>query len=112
MIFGIGQALMERTVPDTRNGRLAVKDLADYHLPTHADVPPIEVVMIDEHDTQVNPIGAKGIGEIGIVGVAAAIANAAHDATGIRVRALPLTPENFLRPQSLTSLSREHEGGF
>jgi xanthine dehydrogenase YagR molybdenum-binding subunit len=97
MVFGIGQALMEQTVPDLRNGRLVVKDLADYHVPTHADVPPIEVVMIPEHDTGVNAIGTKGIGEIGIVGVAAAIANAAYNATGLRLRDLPLTPDKLVR---------------
>jgi len=112
MIFGIGQALMESGVPDTRNGRLAVKDLADYHVPTNADVPPIEVVMVEEKDSAVNPIGAKGIGEIGIVGVAASIANAVFNATGIRLRDLPLTPDKLVRRQELASLSRTQENAL
>ncbi|MGZ3735770.1 MAG: xanthine dehydrogenase family protein molybdopterin-binding subunit, partial [Bdellovibrionota bacterium] len=109
IIFGIGQALTESGAPDTRNGRLAVKDLADYHIPTNADVPPIEVVMVEEKDSAVNPIGAKGIGEIGIVGVAASIANAVFNATGIRLRDLPLTPDKLVRRDELASLSRTQE---
>jgi xanthine dehydrogenase YagR molybdenum-binding subunit len=71
-------------------------NLADYLVPTSADVPPIEVIIVPEEDTIVNEIGVKGIGEIGIVGVAAAIANAVYHATGRRIRDLPITPEKLL----------------
>ncbi len=100
------------TLLDPRNGRIVTKDLADYHVPTQADVPPVEVVMLEEKDSAVNPIGVKGIGEIGITGVAAAIANAAFNATGIRVRSLPLTLDKFSRRLNVGALSRESEGGF
>lgn len=97
IIYGVGMALMEDTKEDIRNGRLAVKDLADYHMPVQMDIPEIDVVMVDEKDTEINPIGTKGIGEIGITGVAAAIANAVYNATGVRVRDLPLTPDKIIR---------------
>ena len=70
---------------------------AQYHLPAHADVPAIEIGWVDEQDTLVNPLGVKGIGELGVVGTAAATANAVWHATGIRVRALPLTPDRVLQ---------------
>lgn len=89
--FGIGMALMEHTRIDVRNGRYVNADIAEYRIPVHADVPSIEVAFVDEHDPHVDPIGAKGIGEIGITGVAAAIANAVFHATGVRVRDLPIT---------------------
>ena len=73
MIFGIGMALMEETLPDLRSGRLAIKDLADYHFPVNADVPQLNVIMVEEQDVEVNVIGTKRIGEIGIVEAAAAI---------------------------------------
>ena len=95
MIFALGQGLMEETRPDLRTGRLAVKDLADYHLPVNADVPDIELIMVEEDDPHVNPIGTKGIGEIGVVGMAAAIANAVYNACGVRVRDFPLTPDKI-----------------
>jgi hypothetical protein len=75
----------------------AARHLAPYHLPAHADVPAIEIGWIDEHDTQVNPLGVKGIGELGVVGTAAAIANAVWHATGVRYRSLPLTPDRVLQ---------------
>jgi xanthine dehydrogenase YagR molybdenum-binding subunit len=71
-------------------------NLADYHIPVCADVHDIEVIFVDEDDEIVNPLGAKGLGEIGIVGVAAAIANAVHHATGKRVRDLPITLDKLL----------------
>ena len=95
-VWGIGLALEEHTERDPRTGRVVTKDLADYHLPVNADVPRIEVAMIDEEDPHVNDVGAKGIGEIGIVGVAAAIANAVYHATGRRIRELPITVEKLL----------------
>jgi xanthine dehydrogenase YagR molybdenum-binding subunit len=94
--FGIGMALMEHTLIDPRNGRYVNADIAEYHIPVHADVPPIEVLFVDEKDEHVDPIGAKGIGEIGMTGVAAAIANAVYHATGVRIRDLPITLDKLL----------------
>jgi xanthine dehydrogenase YagR molybdenum-binding subunit len=96
IIFGIGMALMEHTITDPRNGRYVNADLAEYHIPVHADVPAIEIHFLDEKDPHVDPIGAKGIGEIGMTGVAPAIANAVYHATGIRVRDLPITLDKLL----------------
>ena len=96
MVWGLGMALEEKTVDDLRNARPMNADLSEYHVPVNADVPPIEVYTIDEVDTLVNPIGVKGIGEIGITGMAAAIANAVYNATGKRVRDLPITPDKTL----------------
>ncbi|HZP74493.1 MAG TPA: xanthine dehydrogenase family protein molybdopterin-binding subunit [Gaiellaceae bacterium] len=90
--MGLGMALLEETLLDGRFGAFVNHDLAGYHVAVNADVPAIEVHWLDEFDEHVNPMGAKGIGEIGIVGTAAAVANAIHDATGIRVRELPITP--------------------
>jgi xanthine dehydrogenase YagR molybdenum-binding subunit len=96
MVWGIGFALMEATVRDSRTGRAATRDLADYHVPVNADVPAIDVIMIDEDDPHVNDVGAKGLGEIGITGSVAAIGNAVYHATGRRVRDLPITPDKLL----------------
>ena len=96
MVWGIGMALHENTVYDEKLGRIMTRDLADYHLPTHADVPAIEASFVEEEDVHVDPAGVKGLGEIGIVGTAAAIANAVFDATGKRVRSLPITPDKLL----------------
>ena len=94
--FGIGMALMEHTITDLRSGRYVNADIAEYHIPVHADVPPIEIHFVDEQDAYVDPIGAKGIGEIGMTGVAAAVANAIYHATGVRVRDLPITLDTLL----------------
>lgn len=96
MTMGLSAALHEESVLDPRFGHVVNRDLAQYHIATNADVRSIEAHWIDEHDEYVNPMGAKGIGEIGIVGTAAAIANAAHHATGVRVRELPVTLDKFL----------------
>jgi len=96
MVFGIGMALMEHTRTDDRSGRIMNATLAEYLLPVHADVPAIDAIVVPEEDPHVNEIGAKGIGEIGIVGAAAAIANAVYHATGKRVRDLPITPDKLL----------------
>ncbi|NYH80138.1 xanthine dehydrogenase YagR molybdenum-binding subunit [Actinopolyspora biskrensis] len=96
MTMGLSMALHEHGVLDGRFGHVVNHDLAGYHVAGNADVGSVEVSWLDEHDPHVNPMGIKGIGEIGIVGVAAAIGNAARHATGIRVRELPLTPEKFL----------------
>ena len=96
MVWGMGMALHEHTVRDARTGRVVTRDLADYHVPVHADTPDIQVIMVPESDPHVNDVGAKGIGEIGITGMAAAIANAVYHATGKRVRDLPITPDKLL----------------
>jgi len=97
MTMGLSMALHEHSVLDERFGHVVNHDLAEYHIATNADVADIDAVWLDEADPHVNSLGAKGIGEIGIVGTAAAIANAAHAATGIRVRDLPITPDKLLR---------------
>jgi xanthine dehydrogenase YagR molybdenum-binding subunit len=96
LVWGLGLALFEHTERDSRTARVVTRDLADYHVPVHADVPAIDVIMVPEEDPHVNEIGAKGVGEIGITGVGAAIANAVHHATGKRVRDLPITLDKLL----------------
>ncbi|MCF2488632.1 xanthine dehydrogenase family protein molybdopterin-binding subunit [Dyadobacter sp. CY347] len=96
VVGGIGMALMEAAVMDHRYGRYVTNDLSSYHLPVHIDTPQIDVIYIDKPDMVVNPIGSKGLGEIAIVGVAAAIANAVFHATGKRVRELPITVEKLV----------------
>jgi len=96
IVWGMGMALMEETLLDPRSGRIVNANLAEYHVPVNADVGAIEVVFVDEEDTQINPLGAKGIGEIGITGVSAALANAVFHATGKRVRDLPITLDKLL----------------
>jgi CO/xanthine dehydrogenase Mo-binding subunit len=93
---GLGMGLLEETVWDPRNARIVNANFADYHVPVHADVPPIDVIFVDERDEHVNPVGAKGIAELALVGVAPAVANAVYHATGKRVRDLPITPDNLL----------------
>ena len=90
VVWGIGMALHEETLTDHRFGRIMNANIAEYHVPVHADVHDIKVIFVDEPD-DINPLGIKGVGEIGIVGVAAAIANAVYHATGKRVRDLPIT---------------------
>ncbi|MBB5953638.1 xanthine dehydrogenase YagR molybdenum-binding subunit [Saccharothrix tamanrassetensis] len=97
MTMGLSMALHEQSVLDERFGHVVNHDFAEYHIATNRDVPNVEARWIDEHDPHTNPMGTKGVGEIGIVGTAAAIVNAAHHATGIRVRDLPLTLDHFLR---------------
>jgi xanthine dehydrogenase YagR molybdenum-binding subunit len=96
IVMGIGMALMEETLVDPRDARYVNRNLAEYHVPVNRDVPQIDVVFLPEDDLYVNPMGAKGIGEIGIVGVAAAIANAVYHATGKRVRELPITLDKVI----------------
>ncbi|MFC5061691.1 xanthine dehydrogenase family protein molybdopterin-binding subunit [Actinomycetospora atypica] len=96
IIWGLSMALHEESVVDPRFGQVVNHDLAGYHIAANADVRDVEAIWVDEDDPYVNPMGAKGIGEIGIVGVAAAIANAAYHATGVRVRSLPITCDAFL----------------
>ncbi len=96
IVWGIGMALEEETLVDHRTGRYMNADLAEYHVPVNADIGSIDVTFVDEVDPYVNPIGVKGVGEIGITGVAAAIANAVFNATGVRVRELPITLDKVL----------------
>ncbi|GLZ46940.1 xanthine dehydrogenase [Actinomycetospora sp. NBRC 106375] len=96
MTWGLSAALHEESVLDDRFGHVVNRDFAGYHVATNADVGTLDVEWLDEDDPYVNPMGTKGIGEIGIVGVAAAIANAAYHATGVRVRSLPITLDAFL----------------
>lgn len=97
MVMGLSMALHEQGVVDPRFGNVVNGDLAGYHVAANADVGEVEAHWLEESDPHLNPMGAAGVGEIGIVGTAAAIANAAHHATGVRVRELPLTPDRFLR---------------
>ncbi len=96
MTMGLGMALHEQSVLDPRFGIFVNHDLAEYHIPTNADVVGMDALWIEDVDEHAGPLGARGIGEIGIVGSAAAIANAAYNASGVRVRDLPLTPDKFL----------------
>jgi xanthine dehydrogenase YagR molybdenum-binding subunit len=94
--MGVSMALFEESVMDTRFGDYVDHDFASYHIATNADIGEIDVSWLDEDDPNANLIGVKGIGEIGIVGAAAAVANAVHHATGIRIRALPIRPDKLL----------------
>jgi xanthine dehydrogenase YagR molybdenum-binding subunit len=96
VVFGLGMALHEESMLDHRLGRFMNRNLAEYHVPSNADIPEIEVIFVDEHDDKANPLGVKGLGEIGIVGTAAAIANAIFHATGKRVRSLPITIDKLM----------------
>jgi len=96
VVGGIGMALHEETVTDHAFGRFMNHNLAEYHVPVNADVHDIDVLFVDERDDTINPLGVKGVGEIGIVGTAAAIANAVFHATGKRVRDLPITLDKLI----------------
>ncbi|WP_347160051.1 xanthine dehydrogenase family protein molybdopterin-binding subunit [Pontibacter chitinilyticus] len=95
-VGGIGMALTEEAIMDDRFGRYVTKDLASYHVPVHADAPPVEVAFVNKPDLIVDPNGTKGLGEIAIIGVAPAIANAVFNATGKRIRQLPITPDKLV----------------
>ncbi|MBV8849340.1 MAG: xanthine dehydrogenase family protein molybdopterin-binding subunit [Methylobacteriaceae bacterium] len=97
IVWGIGMALHEETVFDHKFGRIMNANIAEYHVPVNADIHDINVIFVEEKDDKINPLGVKGVGEIGIVGVAAAIANAVFHATGVRVRDLPITLDKVLR---------------
>jgi xanthine dehydrogenase YagR molybdenum-binding subunit len=96
VIFGIGMALTEESDYDPRSGRFVTRNLADYHVPVNLDVPPIEVYFTNKPDYRNNPLGVRGVGEIGATPVAPAIANAIFNATGKRMRDLPITPDKLL----------------
>lgn len=95
-VMGIGMALQEESMFDHRLGRIMNHNLAEYHIPCHADVYDIDVMFVEEPDSEISPLGVKGVGEIGIVGTAAAIANGVYHATGKRVRDLPITLDKLL----------------
>ncbi len=97
VVWGIGVALHEETLIDHKFGRIMNANIAEYHIPVNADVHDIKVIFVEEQDNIVNPLGIKGLGEIGIVGVAAAIANAVYHATGKRIRDLPITLDKLQR---------------
>ena len=96
VVMGIGMALLEHTTYDPQNGAPINSSMADYIVAVNADVPPIEVHFLDYPDKEINELGARGIGEIGLAGVAAAITAAVHHATGVRVRELPVKIEDLL----------------
>jgi xanthine dehydrogenase YagR molybdenum-binding subunit len=96
IVWGLGQALFEESVLDERYGRFANGNLAEYHVPVNADVQKIDVDFVEENDTQFNPLGGRGIGEIGITGVSASVANAVFHATGKRIRDLPITLDKLI----------------
>jgi xanthine dehydrogenase YagR molybdenum-binding subunit len=98
MIWGLGQALLEGNRMDPRSGRWTANNLGEYLVPVNADAPEVSVEFVDVTDEVVNPLGVKGVPEIGQVGAAAAIANAVFHATGRRIRALPMTPELVMDP--------------
>lgn len=96
VVWGIGMALTEKTEIDHRIGRIMNPNLAGYHVPVNADIGSIETIFVPEEDKIVNPLGAKGLGELGLVGIPAAIANAVFHATGKRIRELPITPDKLI----------------
>ena len=96
IVWGIGMALEEESIIDQQFGRFMNHNLAEYHVAVNADVRAIDVIFVEERDDIVNPLGVKGLGELGLVGVAAAIANAVFHATGKRVRELPITLDKLL----------------
>jgi xanthine dehydrogenase YagR molybdenum-binding subunit len=96
VVWGIGMALQEATEIDHRYGRIMNPNLQHYHVPVNADIHEIETMFVEEDDTVVNPLGVKGMGELGMVGIPAAIANAVFHATGKRIRDLPITPDKLL----------------
>ena len=98
VVWGISQALHEETLADHALGRFMNHNFSEYHVPVNADIEDIDVVFVEEDDRVVSRLGAKGVGEIGLVGVAAAVSNAIYHATGRRVRSTPMTPDKVMAP--------------
>jgi len=96
MTMGVGAALMEELLVDRRFGYFVNHDLAEYHVPVHADIPEQDVFFVDELDDKSSPMKAKGVGELGICGAGAAVANAIYNATGIRLRDYPMTLDKLI----------------
>ena len=103
MTMGVGGALMEHLVVDKKVGFFANHDLATYEVPVHADIPHQDVIFLDEEDELSSPMKAKGVGELGICGVAAAVANAIYNATGVRVREYPITLDKLIEKMPLSA---------
>jgi xanthine dehydrogenase YagR molybdenum-binding subunit len=96
LVWGIGSALTEKSELDARYGRYTNANLAEYHVPVNADIGLLDITLLGKSDPHINPLGARGIGEIGITGVAGSIANAVYHATGVRVRDLPITLDKVM----------------
>ena len=96
VVWGIGMALQEATEIDHRYGKMMTTDLASYHIPVNADIHEVETEFVEEDDKIVNPLGVKGMGELCMVGIPAAIANAIFHATGKRIRDLPISPDKLI----------------
>ena len=96
IVWGVSFATHEATMIDPVYGRTVNENLAEYHVPVNADIGTVDVTVLNIHDTKFNPLGSRGIGEIGITGTAAAVANAIYNATGKRVREYPITPQKIL----------------
>ena len=96
MVMGVGAALMEAMAVDKRLGFFVNHDLAGYEVPVHADIPHLDAFFVDEVDPTISPVKAKGVGELGLTGVAPAIANAVYNATGVRVRDYPITLDKLI----------------
>jgi xanthine dehydrogenase YagR molybdenum-binding subunit len=103
IVMGVGMGMLEHTIYDPRNGRPVNCNMADYLMATNADCPEIDVTFLDYPDKLLNPLGSRGVGEIGLAGVAAAITNAAYHATGVRVREIPIRLENLMQPEKYTA---------
>jgi xanthine dehydrogenase YagR molybdenum-binding subunit len=103
MIWGASHALLEEAVMDRRSGAFVNHDLAGYLVPVHADIPQIDAVILDGYDDKANAFGVKGVGEIGVCGSGAAIANAVFNATGVRVRNFPITLEKVLMGRAFST---------
>jgi xanthine dehydrogenase YagR molybdenum-binding subunit len=103
MLWGLGQALLEGNRLDPKLGRWGATDLGSYLVPVNADAPDVTVEFVEVEDQGINPLGVKGVGEIGQVGVAAAIANAVFNATGRRIRELPIAAELVMDPAPVAS---------
>jgi xanthine dehydrogenase YagR molybdenum-binding subunit len=99
IVMGVGMGMLEHTIYDPRNGHPVNCNMADYLMATNADCPEIDVTFLDYPDKLLNPLGSRGVGEIGLAGVAAAITNAVYHATGIRVREIPIRLENLMQPE-------------
>jgi xanthine dehydrogenase YagR molybdenum-binding subunit len=96
VVWGAGLALFEETLRDSRNARVVNANLAEYHVPVNADIGEVDVAFVDGNDTALNPLGSRGVGEIGITGAGGAIANAVFHATGCRIRDAPITLDKLI----------------
>jgi xanthine dehydrogenase YagR molybdenum-binding subunit len=103
-IGGIGMALMEEVVIDHRYGKVVNNNFADYHVPVSADIPQIEALFVNKPDPYINAMGAKGMGEIALIGMAGAVANAVYNATGKRIRELPITPDKLIQSNTVAGV--------